>query len=130
MFSMSITIGPTDPIESRTSMARSTTLAAEPGLILPFFLHDHFGAVLQLSADRAVTSGDHFVARFDAAFYFHVGVVRNPSRHLYHLCLGALLQKNYLCEFFAFHFLHRLFPTFVGQFRVVVAFVPGCRLLF
>src|SRR2546421_3932803 len=88
-----------------------------------FFIVGNFGAVLQLSANRAVTSRNHFVARLNPALYLHVSVVRDSGGHLDQLRLAPFFQKHDFCQFFALLFLGGFFLTLVHKLGAVVAFI-------
>src|SRR6266446_1433729 len=101
----------------------NSSLATHHSSLLFGLLHHHPRAILQFPTDRAVAARDHFVARFDPAFYFDVGVIRNASRDLDHFCFAALLQENNFLQFLAL-FLHGLFrQAFVFHLGVVVGFL-------
>jgi len=119
---MSITIGPSGLTEFRVSIATSTVAGRD--YFIPSLSRVTLRALLQLSADRAVTARDHFVPGLNATLDFRVSVIGNASRHFHHLRIAALFQEHNLGEFFAFFFLRRLFRMFVDELRVIVAFVP------
>src|ERR1041384_5825566 len=105
MFSISIAIGPRERtlfefMGSRISCSRRPvgdalrTAKRLQTSLHSFFVQRYLGAVLQLPADRAVTSRDYFVARLNAAFDFRVGVIRNSGRHFHHLRLGPFFDEH------------------------------------
>ena len=107
MFSMSMTRGPwrtdgvgwhtgsANAVENREAGESSPALSSfTDSYFLSASFDHHLRAVLELAADRAVTAGDHFVARFDAALDFDVRVVGDAGGDLHHLRLAAVLEEN------------------------------------
>src|SRR5204863_4012597 len=99
-------------------------------LLRRFFVVSNFGAFLQFSTDRTVASRNHFVAGLNAAFDFHVGVVRDSGRDFDQLRFAFLFQKHNLGQLFALFFLCSLFLLLVDELGIVVAFIALRCLLF
>src|SRR5437660_1402889 len=114
------------PTSASTWAARSTRRSR---LLHSFFIEGYLRALLQLPADRAVTSRDHFIAGLNAALDLGVSVVGDASRHFRNLRLVAFFQEDDLDQLFALFFLRRFLRTLVDELRVVVAFVALRHLL-
>src|SRR5437588_2306570 len=143
MFSMSMTSGPDGRVRAESigvlefwrngTMEDYYSITPLPHYSLSlrrFLIVGNLRAFLQLPADRAVTSRNHFVARLDALFYLHVSVVRNSGRHFDQLRLASFFQTYHLRQFFAFPFLGRFFLALVHELGAVVAFIALRDFLF
>src|SRR5450432_3553523 len=100
---MSMTIGPRGRIVSVFSiLVRKVTdksgemLAPERSLLRRFLFDHDLRSVLKFPADRAVASGDHFVALLNAALDFHGSIVGDSGCHFDHLCLVSVLNEHNL----------------------------------
>src|SRR5438093_12027969 len=87
------------------------------------FVERYLDAVFQLSADHAVTSRDHLVARLNTAFDFGVSIVGNTGRYFRYLGFGSFFEEHDLGDFSALFFLCRFLGSLIDELRVVIALV-------
>src|SRR6267143_5569864 len=90
----------------------------------------NLGVVLQFAADRAVTAGNHFVARSDTALDLNVSVVGDPSRHLDLLRFASIFLENDLGDVLTSLALGLLFLLRVYDISSIIALVSQLLHLF